>query len=430
MGGPTMLDMKYVRANMEEVRRKLARRGGDGDLNQFISLDARRREIIVSVEEMRAVRNAASGEIARVKRAGGDASSEMERMRVLGEKVSVQESELGRLEDELQRLLLGWPNIPDETVPDGESAAENQVIRSWGVPTVFPHPVRDHVDLGVALDMLDLDRAAKISAARFACYRGVGAALERALATFMLDVHTRQHGYSEVLPPYLVNADSLVGTGNLPKFEQDLFHLDGWPLYLIPTAEVPVTNLYRDEILEGSALPINHVAWTPCFRSEAGAHGRDTRGLIRQHQFHKVELVKFVRPEESGIELERLTGHAERVLQLLQLPYRVVALCAGDLGFASAKTYDLEVWLPSQAKYVEISSCSNFKDFQARRANIRYREKGKSKPGLVHTLNGSGLAIGRTWVAILENYQQEDGSVVIPDVLRTYMKLDAIHPSR
>jgi len=416
-----MLDSKFVRENLELVKAKIAQRGATPDFGAFAGLEGRRREILVRVEELRALRNKVSGEIPRLKKEGRDVAAEMARMKAVGEEIKGLEADLAETERNLDGFLLNVPNLPDDSVPVGASAEENVEVRRWGQPRAFDFPVRDHVDLGRALNILDMDRAGKITGARFAVYRGVGAALERALAAFMLDVHIREHGYQEILPPYIVNADALVGTGNLPKFEEDLFHLQGWPFYLIPTAEVPVTNLYREEILPEADLPIRHVAFTPCFRSEAGAHGKETRGLIRQHQFHKVELVKFCRPEDSMAELEGLTADAERILQRLELPYRVVALCTGDMGFSSAKAYDLEVWLPSAGKYVEISSCSNFKDFQARRANLRYRPADGGKVRFLHTLNGSGLAIGRTWVALLENGQQRDGSVTIPRALRPYL---------
>ncbi len=421
-----MLDSKLVRENLEFVRERLALRGLALDTAAFAALDQRRRDILAKSEELRALRNKVSAQIPALKKQGQDASAEMARMKAVGDEIKALEQDLTGVEKCLDDFLLGIPNLPDESVPAGGGSEQNAEVSRWGEPRAFDFPVVDHVDLGTRLGILDLDRAAKITGARFAVYRGAGAALERALVTFMLDVHTRQHGYAEVLPPFMVNAESLVGTGNLPKFAADLFHLEGWPFYLIPTAEVPVTNLYRDEILEEAALPVRHAAYTPCFRSEAGSYGKDTRGLIRQHQFQKVELVAFTRPEDSMAELERLTGNAERILQLLGLPYRRMLLCTGDMGFSAAKTYDLEVWLPSQKKYVEISSCSNFKDFQARRAGLRYRPEG-GKPRLLHTLNGSGLAIGRTWVAILENYQNADGSVTVPEALRPYLHgLEAI----
>ena len=416
-----MLDIQQLRSNLDAVAAGLAKRGKPIDFSEFTALETERKTLQTRTQDLQAQRNSLSKQIGMLKGQGKDASEVMAQVGALGDELKASEARLAELLEKFNAILAGLPNIPDDSVPVGASAEENVEVRRWGQPRAFDFPVRDHVDLGRALNILDMDRAGKITGARFAVYRGVGAALERALAAFMLDVHIREHGYQEILPPYIVNADALVGTGNLPKFEEDLFHLQGWPFYLIPTAEVPVTNLYREEILPEADLPIRHVAFTPCFRSEAGAHGKETRGLIRQHQFHKVELVKFCRPEDSMAELEGLTADAERILQRLELPYRVVALCTGDMGFSSAKTYDLEVWLPSAGKYVEISSCSNFKDFQARRANLRYRPADGGKVRFLHTLNGSGLAIGRTWVALLENGQQRDGSVTIPRALRPYL---------
>jgi len=416
-----MLDIKFVREKPEYVKGKIALRGVELDLVLFSQLESQRREMIAQSEELRSRRNRVSQEIPRLRKEGRDVAEKISEMKEVGGKIKDIEHTLQKVEGDLQEFLLSVPNIPDESVPEGGTEEDNQEIRCWGTPRRFEFRVRDHVDLGTSLDILDLERAAKVAGARFAVYRGIGAALERALANFMLDIQTREHGYIEVLPPFMVNAEALVGTGNLPKFEEDLFRIQGWPFYLIPTAEVPVTNLFRDEILPESELPVNLVAFTPCFRSEAGSHGKVARGLIRQHQFNKVELVKFVRPKDSTEELEKLTANAESILQLLELPYRVVVLCAGDMSFSAAKTYDIEVWLPSQKKYVEISSCTNFKDFQARRAGIRYRPDDKGKPRHVHTLNGSGLAIGRTWVALVENYQNEDGTITIPEVLRPYL---------
>jgi len=416
-----MLDIKFVRENIDLVAGKIALRGTALDLSDFSALERRRREILARSEELRALRNKVSAEIPKLKQAGQDVAAQTARMKAVGDEIKSLEEELSRVEAGLGDCLLNIPNLPDDSVPAGRTSDDNPVVRTWGEPRSLDFPALDHVELGRRLGILDLDRAAKITGARFAVYRGAGAALERALIAFMLDVHTRRHGYTEIMPPYMVNRESLIGTGNLPKFEEDLFRLQGWPFFLIPTAEVPVTNLYREEILEEADLPVNHVAFTPCFRSEAGAHGKETRGLIRQHQFHKVELVKFSRPEDSMDQLERLTADAERILQLLGLPYRVVLLCTGDMGFSSAKTYDLEVWLPSLGRYVEISSCSNFKDFQARRAGLRYRPADGGKPRLLHTLNGSGLAIGRTWVAVVENFQNADGTVSLPEALRPYL---------
>jgi len=424
-----MLDIKFVRGNPEAVREGLRRRGTLVALEEFLRLDEMRRKTLVRVEEMKHRRNVVSEEIARLKKNGQPAEELIAEMRGLSRQIKELDREIGELEAQLTAVLLNIPNLPDPSVPDGEDAADNVEVRRWGRPREFPFPVRPHWEIGELLGILDFARAGKVAGARFAFYRGAGARLERAVINFMLDLHVR-HGYLEVFPPFLVNRDSMVGTGQLPKFAEDMFKVEGNDYYLIPTAEVPVTNLYREEILEADQLPIYHVAYSACFRAEAGAAGRDTRGLIRQHQFNKVELVKFCRPEESDAELEKLVGDAERVLQLLGLPYRVVVLCAGDLGFAARKTYDLEVWLPSYGEYKEISSCSNFGDYQARRANIRYRPGPKERPRYVHTLNGSGLAVGRTVAAILENYQEPDGSVIVPEVLRPYMGgLERITPA-
>ncbi|MBC7106721.1 MAG: serine--tRNA ligase [Firmicutes bacterium] len=424
-----MLDIKFVRGNPEAVREGLRRRGTVVALEEFLRLDEMRRRSLVRVEEMKHRRNVVSEEIARLKKSGLPAEDLIAEMRGLSRQIKELDREIGELEARLTCALLNIPNLPDPSVPDGEDAAHNVEVRRWGRPREFPFPARPHWELGEMLGILDFARAGKVAGARFAFYRGAGARLERAVINFMLDLHIR-HGYLEVFPPFLVNRDSMVGTGQLPKFAEDMFKVEGNDYYLIPTAEVPVTNLYREEILEADRLPIYHVAYSACFRAEAGAAGRDTRGLIRQHQFNKVELVKFCRPEESDAELEKLVMDAERVLQLLGLPYRVVVLCAGDLGFAARKTYDLEVWLPSYGEYKEISSCSNFGDYQARRANIRYRPGPKERPRFVHTLNGSGLAVGRTVAAILENYQEPDGSVVVPEALRSYMGgLERIAPA-
>jgi seryl-tRNA synthetase len=415
-----MIDVKLLRENPDVVRAALEKRRAAVDLDGILAVEARRRQVLHETEQLRAEQNRASEEIACLKKAKEDASAAIAAM----QEVSRNAKELGEqvkiIETELSDLLLGIPNIPDDSVPLGADEAANRLERTWGETPEFAFQAKDHVELGEALGILDFERAAKLSGARFALYTGAGARLERALINFMLDLHTREHGYIEVLPPFAVNSPSMQGTGQLPKFAADLFHLEGHDLWLIPTAEVPVTNIYRDEILAADQLPIGCAAYTPCFRSEAGSYGKDTRGLIRQHQFNKVELVKFTTPESSWDELEKLTANAETVLQRLGLPYRVVSLCTGDLGFAAAKTYDIEVWLPGQNAYREISSCSNFTDFQARRANIRFRRE--KKPEYVHTLNGSGLAVGRTFVAILENYQQEDGSVRIPEALRPYME--------
>lgn len=416
-----MLDIKFIRANAEVVMEALKKRGASVALEDFLALDKERREKLAEVEALRSQRNKVSEEIGRKKKAGQDVSQMMEEMRVVGKRIKELDEVVKNIEEKLQDLLLNIPNIPHASVPVGESDADNVVVRTWGEPRKFTFEPKPHWEIGEALDILDFERAGKVTGARFTFLKGLGARLERALFNFMLDLHVDKHGYQEIFPPFIVNSDSMIGTGQLPKFAEDMFKLENTDYYLIPTAEVPVTNLYREEILDGDQLPIYHVAYSACFRAEAGAHGRDTRGLIRQHQFNKVELVKFVKPEDSYEELEKLVKDAEDVLQQLGLPYRVVTLCTGDLGFASAKTYDLEVWLPSYNTYREISSCSNFEDFQARRANIRYRPDKKSKPCFVHTLNGSGIAVGRTVAAILENYQQEDGSVVIPEVLRPYM---------
>jgi seryl-tRNA synthetase len=429
-----MLDPVYLRDNVEAVRARLATRGIDvsNELEQFATLEAQRRRLIPQVEGMKREQNAAGDEVARAKRQGLDARPIFEANKLRAQKIKQMEIELDAVEHQRSRLLATIPNVPHESVPIGKSAADNPVVRSWGEPRQFDFEPKAHWDLGTALGILDFERAAKIAGARFAVLMGAGAALERALINFMLSLHTREHAYTEVEPPFLVNSATLYGTGQLPKFEQDLFKIAGeWDLFLIPTAEVPVTNLYRGEILDGRLLPLRYTSYTPCFRSEAGSHGADVRGLIRQHQFDKVELVKFTTAETSYDELEGLTANAERVLQLLGLPYRTVLLCSGDMGFASAKTYDIEVWLPSQKLYREISSCSNCEAFQARRANIRYRPQGTGKTEFVHTLNGSGLAVGRTWIAILENYQQADGAVVIPDALRPFMGgREVIEPPR
>ena len=418
-----MLDAKSIRTDPDLVKQSLLRRHADpGLVDLFLACDEKRRSNLAISEEKKSQRNRESQNVARMKRAGEDASRVMDSMRALGDEISRLDEELRAIEEELGDIQLRIPNIPHASVPVGDSEDDNLEIRLWGSPRIFAFPARAHWEIGETLGILDFERAAKVTGARFTFYRGAGARLERALISFMLDLHTLRHGYEELLPPFMVNRDSMVGTGQLPKFAEDMFHLEGGQgYYLIPTAEVPVTNYYREEILDGASLPICHCAYTPCFRAEAGSAGRDTRGLIRQHQFNKVELVKFVLPEQSYDELESLTADAEAVLQELELPYRVVVLSTGDLGFSSAKTYDLEVWLPSAGMYREISSCSNFEDFQARRANIRFRREPKAKPEFVHTLNGSGLAVGRTTSAILENFQNEDGSVSIPKALRPYM---------
>lgn len=418
-----MLDIKLLRANLEEVKAKLQHRGEDlTDFGRFEELDTKRRDLLVQTEELKGKRNEVSQQVAVLKREKQDAEHLILEMREVGDKIKALDEELRVVEADLEKLLLTIPNIPHESVPVGETEDDNVEIRTWGEAPKFSFEPKPHWDIATNLDILDFERAGKVTGSRFVFYKGLGAKLERALINFMLDLHTEEHGYKEVLPPYMVNRDSMTGTGQLPKFEEDAFRIESEDYFLIPTAEVPVTNLHRDEILSGDTLPIQYAAFSACFRSEAGSAGRDTRGLIRQHQFNKVELVKFVKPEESYEELEKLTTDAERILQLLGLPYRVLSMCTGDLGFTAAKKYDIEVWIPSYNMYREISSCSNFEAFQARRANIRFRRDPKSKPEHVHTLNGSGLAIGRTVAAILENYQQEDGSVVIPEVLRPYMR--------
>jgi seryl-tRNA synthetase len=429
-----MLDLNFVRDNLPLVEEKMRQRGLDPAdvLKDFREVDTHRRQAITEAENMKARRNRTSEDIAKLKKSGQDADALISESKQLREQIQEREKVAGELEARLHEILAGIPNVPNETVPVGKTAEDNVEVRRWGKPPKFDFAPKPHSELGEQLGVLDLERAAKLSGARFAVYWDLGARLERALANFMLELHTREHGYTEVLPPYMVNSDSMYGTGQLPKFASDLFRVPHGDkeLWLIPTAEVPVTNLYRDEVLDASRLPISLTAYTPCFRSEAGSYGKDVRGIIRQHQFQKVELVKFARPEDSYQQLEKLTHDAEEVLQKLGLHYRVVSLCTADLGFSSAKTYDIEVWLPGQQLFREISSCSNFESFQARRANIRYRPEGKNKSQFVHTLNGSGLAIGRTWVAIVENYQQPDGSVVIPDALQAYMGTDRITPKK
>ncbi|MBR4958713.1 MAG: serine--tRNA ligase [Phascolarctobacterium sp.] len=421
-----MLDMKFVRENPELVMEAVKRRNGNLDLTEFLELDKKRREITVQVETLKSERNTASQEIGKLKKAGQDATEQMAAVRALGDKIAEDDKELKEIEARLKEILLTIPNIPADDVPVGADDSANPVVRTWGEPGKFDFEPKAHWDIGEGLNIIDFERGVKVSGARYIFYRGLGARLERAVISFFLDLHTEKHGYTEMFPPFIVNGASMQGTGQLPKFAEDMFKLENGDMYLIPTAEVPVTNYHRDEILTAAELPIRYTAYSGCFRAEAGAAGRDTRGLIRMHQFNKVELVKFTKPEESWDELERLTLDAEEVLQLLGLPYRVVRLCTGDLGFSSATTYDLEVWLPAANCYREISSCSNFLDFQARRANIRFRRDAKAKPEFVHTLNGSGVAVGRTVAAILENYQQADGSVVVPEVLRKYMGCDVI----
>jgi seryl-tRNA synthetase len=415
-----MLDLKYIRENLEEAERRLRTRGGDSYLDGFRDLDNRRLTLLRESEALKALRNSVSDVIASIKDKS-QAQDKILEMREVSQRIKGMDEELKQVDEELSGFLLTVPNLPDPSTPLGASENDNVLVRSWGEPGNYSFIPRPHWEIGEDLGILDFECGAKLTGARFTLYRGAGARLERALINFMLDLHTGPHGYIEVLPPFIVNSESMTATGQLPKFEEDLFKLKDTDYYLIPTAEVPVTNIHRGEILKKSGLPICYTAYTPCFRREAGSYGKDTRGLIRQHQFNKVELVKFTHPYESAAELEKLTGNAETVLQLLGLPYRVMALCSGDIGFSASKTYDIEVWLPGQSCYREISSCSSFGDFQSRRAAIRFREDEKSKPEFVHTINGSGLAVGRTLVAILENGQQEDGSVVIPNALRPYM---------
>jgi seryl-tRNA synthetase len=424
-----MLDLGFVRSNLSVVRQRMKDRGIAGILGDFEALDVERRKLLSEAEGLKAQRNTVSNEIAALKKQKHDASSLIAQMKQVSVNIQQLDEQAKAADEKLRDLLRKMPNIPHETVPIGRGSQDNTEIRRWGEPRKFDFEPKAHWDLGPALGILDFERAAKISGARFVVYYGVGAKLERALAQFMLDLHTREHGYTEVLPPFMVNSDSMFGTGQLPKFAEDSFKLEGTDYWLIPTAEVPVTNLFRNEVLEAENLPVKFCAWTACFRSEAGSYGKDTRGIIRQHQFQKVELVKFALPVNSYDELESLTRDAETVLQRLGLPYRVVALSTGDLGFSSAKTYDLEVWLPSNQEYKEISSCSNFESFQARRANLRFRRGKGGKTELLHTLNGSGLAVGRTWLALLENYQQEDGTVIVPEALRPYLDgLERITP--
>lgn len=416
-----MLDLKFVRNNIDLLKEKLLQRGSDLSLDEFIAVDGERRKIIQDVEDLRNRRNFVSKEVGRLKKEGQKAEHLMEEMRVVNDRIKEMETVLEKKETALSAIILSVPNIPHPGVPIGKDSSDNPVAKRWGDIRQFDFEPRSHWDIGEELGILDFERGAKISGARFTLYKGLGAQLERALINFMLDLHASRHHYTEVWPPFIVNDTSMTATGQLPKFKEDLFKLEGRDYYLIPTAEVPVTNIHRDEVLEEKELPKRYVAYSACFRAEAGSYGKDTRGLIRQHQFNKVELVKFTTPETSYLELENLLLDAEEVLQQLGLPYQVVELCTGDLGFSAAKTYDIEVWLPGQGTFREISSCSNFEDFQARRANIRFRRSGKTKTELVHTLNGSGVAIGRTVVAILENYQQMDGGVVIPPVLRPYL---------
>ncbi len=425
-----MLDLKFVREHLDQVKSALEKRGSQLSLDQFLELDEKRRRLIQQIEELRNKRNTVSQQIGKIKKEGGDASSLISEMKQVGEEIKGLQAQLDTVEDEIQKIMLSIPNIPHESVPVGKDEEDNVVVKRWGDIPEFSFKPLPHWEIGEKTGILDFKRAAKITGSRFVVYMGLGAMLERALINFMLDLHRKRHGYTEVMPPVIVNSASLFGTGQLPKFEEDLFRLNFKDYFLIPTAEVPVTNLHRDEILGEDELPKYYASYTPCFRSEAGSYGRDVKGIVRQHQFNKVELVKFVKPETSYDELEALLMDAEEVLQFLEIPYRVVTLCTGDLGFSAAKTYDIEVWLPGQDRFCEISSCSNFEDFQARRANIRYRPKGNKKSRFVHTLNGSGLAVGRTVVAVLENYQMEDGSVRIPKALLPYMDNTEIIPAR
>ncbi len=421
-----MLDLKFVRDNLPTVEQSLKNRNASVDLSEFIGLDKKRRELLVEVESLKSRRNTVSQEVSRLKKAGQDADALIVEMRGVGDRISEMDSEVKEIETKLTSILMYIPNIPHVSVPVGADEESNPEVRRWGEPRKFDKAPLAHWEIGEKLGILDFERGGKVSGARFTFYKGLGSRLERSLISFMIDLHTLEHGYTEFFPPFIVNRESMIGTGQLPKFAEDMFKLEGYEYYLIPTAEVPITNYHRGEILDARELPLYYTAYSACFRAEAGAAGRDTRGLIRQHQFKKVEMVKFTKPEDSYEELEKLTLNAEKVLQRLELPYRTILLCTGDMGFSSAKTYDLEVWLPSADRYREISSCSNFEDYQARRADIKFRREPKAKPEYVHTLNGSGLAVGRTVAAILENYQQEDGSVVVPDALRPYMGVDVI----
>ncbi|AZV55140.1 serine--tRNA ligase [Clostridium sp. AWRP] len=419
-----MLDLKRIRNNPEEVKKQLSNRGEDFDpatIDEVIALDEKRRKTLVEVEALKNKRNQDSAQIAKMKRNGENADDLVGEMKHVSDNIKQYDTELSELNGKIEYIMLRIPNIPNPAVPEGKSDEDNVEIRKWSEPTKFDFKPKAHWDIGTDLDILDFERGGKVSGSRFTFYKGLGAKLERAIITYYLDFHTEKHGYTEILPPYMVNRTSMTGTGQLPKFEEDAFRISNNDYFLIPTAEVPVTNFHRDEVLKGEDLPLKYVAYSACFRAEAGSAGRDTRGIIRQHQFNKVEMVKFTRPEESYDELEKLTNDAEDVLKGLKIPYRVVRICKGDLGFTAALKYDIEVWMPSYNRYVEISSCSNFEDFQARRANIKYKETPKDKPKYVHTLNGSGVAIGRTVAAILENYQKEDGSVIIPEILRPYM---------
>lgn len=424
-----MLDLKRIRNNPEEIKALLANRGEDFDvtcIDEVVALDEKRRAILVDVEALKSKRNQVSAEIPKRKKAGEDVTSVMAEMREIGDKIKADDAKVSEIDEKINYIMLRIPNIPNPQVPDGETDEDNVEIKVWGDKTKFDFEPKAHWDLGTNLKILDFERAGKTTGSRFTFYKGAGARLERAIINYFLDKHVFDNGYTEILPPYMVNRESMTGTGQLPKFEEDAFKIENNGFFLIPTAEVPVTNFYKNEVLSGEELPIKHVAYSACFRAEAGSAGRDTRGLIRQHQFNKVELVKFCKPEQSYEELDKLVKDAESVLQGLEIPYRIVRICKGDLGFTAALKYDIEVWMPSYNRYVEISSCSNFEDFQARRANIKYRENPKDKPQFVHTLNGSGVAIGRTVAAILENYQQADGSIKIPEVLKAFMRCDEI----
>lgn len=421
-----MLDLKFVRDNLPVVEQALKNRNSAVDLSEFTGMERRRRDLLVEVEALKSKRNTVSQEVSSLKKSGQNADALILEMRGVGDRIAAMDTELKDIETKLTSILMYIPNIPHASVPVGADEEANPEIRRWGEPRKFDKAPLAHWEIGEKLGILDFERGGKVSGARFTFSKGLGSRLERSLISFMIDLHTLEHGYTEFFPPFIVNRESMVGTGQLPKFAEDMFKLEGYEYYLIPTAEVPITNYHRGEILDGRDLPLYYTAYSACFRAEAGAAGRDTRGLIRQHQFNKVEMVKFTKPEDSYAELEKLTLNAEKVLQRLELPYRTILLCTGDMGFSSAKTYDLEVWLPSADRYREISSCSNFEDYQARRADIKFRREPKAKPEYVHTLNGSGVAVGRTVAAILENYQQEDGSVIVPDALRPYMGVDVI----
>ena len=423
-----MLDIKFIREHTEEVRQNLKNRHAQVDLDALLEADARRRELLGQVEAMKNRRNDVTKEISVLKRNKENADEKIAAMKELGDEIAVLDGKVKETEEQMLAVQLMIPNMCHPSVPVGNDDSDNPEVRKWGDVTTFDFEAKNHWEIGEHLGILDAERAGKVAGSRFYFYLGAGARLERAVYNFMLDMHTEVDGYTEVIPPYIVNRDSMLGTGQLPKFYEDMFRIEGQEMFMIPTAEVPLTNYYRGEIIDGNKLPVYLTAMTPCFRAEAGSAGRDTRGLIRQHQFHKVEMVKYVAPETSYDELDKLTNNAEAILQALKLPYHVVCLCTGDIGFSAAKTFDVEVWFPAQGKYREISSCSNTEDFQARRANIRFRRDAKSKPEYVHTLNGSGLAVGRTVAAILENYQQADGSVIVPEVLRPYMKCDVIKP--